>query len=98
MNKMILIAITSLLPLFADAAPQENKLQTPLIQAGAPMPLAPSPNWSLIRAVVGPTIPTPWQLFGVEGVIYQGNSISEWQVYFYNPSTRQTAGWLISIP
>jgi hypothetical protein len=45
----------------------------------------------------GPLIPAGWQLVGIEGVIYQGNSINRWQVYLYNPSTRQTAGWLVQL-
>ena len=54
-------------------------------------------SWQLISSAYGPTIPPGWQLVGMEGVIYQGNSVNRWQVYLYNPSTRQTAGWLIQI-
>jgi hypothetical protein len=62
------------------------------------LPQTPVPaSYSMIRAVIGPRIPAGWQLIGIEGVIYNGNSINRWQVYLYNPTTRVTAGWLIGI-
>jgi hypothetical protein len=62
------------------------------------LPQTPTPlSWSMIRNVNGPGIPPGWQIVGIEGVIYNGNSINRWQVYLYNPTTRATRGWLIQI-
>jgi hypothetical protein len=92
MKKLILTAIAGILPTFASFA-QELK---PMAES---MPKAPNAvnSWQIITSSFGPSIPVGWQLVGIEGVIYQGNSINRWQVYLYNPSTRQTAGWLIQI-
>jgi len=106
MQKIILIAIATFVPLVAGVAQQPTEAQLPKIvdarvqqlMPDAPTPLIPSPNWHLIRSVVGPTIPAGWQIIGVEGVLQNGNSMSGWQVYLYKPTTRQTAGWLIGIP
>ena len=59
-------------------------------------PAAPA-SWYFIATAIGPNVPAGWQLVGIEGVIYQGNSINQWQLYFYNPTTRTTAGWLIGV-
>jgi hypothetical protein len=67
-------------------------------QSFAELPQTPTPmSWVLIASAVGPRVPVGWQLSGIEGVIYNGNSINRWQLYFYNPVTRQTAGWLIQV-
>jgi len=105
MKKTILIAIASFLPLVAGIAQQPNEAQlTPILEAktqimpGAPTPLVPSPgSWQLIRAVYGPTLPPGWVLNGAESVLQNGNSMNAWVMYLYNPSTRQTAGWLIVV-
>ena len=94
-KKTILIAIAGVMPMFASFA-QELR---PMAESTVKAPNAPNAvnSWQLISAAYGPSIPAGWQLVDVEGVIYQGNSINRWQVYLYNPSTRQTAGWLIQI-
>ena len=93
MKKTILTLIIGIMPLCASFAQQLRPM-------GAESALN-GPNavnsWQMISSAFGPTIPAGWQLVGIEGVIYQGNSINRWQVYLYNPSTRQTAGWLIQI-
>jgi hypothetical protein len=33
----------------------------------------------------------------VESLIQNGTSVQAWLVYLYNPSTHQTAGWLIGL-
>jgi hypothetical protein len=91
-KKTILIAIAGVMPTFASFA-QELR---PMAESTVKAPNAVN-SWQLISAAYGPFIPAGWQIAGIEGVIYQGNSINRWQVYLYNPSTRQTAGWLIQI-
>ena len=64
----------------------------------AELPETPTPmSWSMIATANGPNIPAGWQIVGIEGVIYNGNSINRWQYYLYNPTTRATKGWLIQI-
>ena len=64
----------------------------------AELPQTPTPmSWSMIRQAVGPSIPAGWQVVGIEGVIYNGNSVNRWQYYLYNPTTRATYGWLIQV-
>jgi hypothetical protein len=94
-KKTILIAIAGVMPMFASFAQQIRPMGEATVQA----PNGPNAvnGWQFISTAYGPSIPAGWQLVGIEGVIYQGNSINRWQVYLYNPSTRQTAGWLIQI-
>ncbi len=94
-KKTILIAIAGVIPMFTSFA-QELR---PRAEATLQAPNGPNAvnSWQLISAAYGPSIPAGWQIAGIEGVIYQGNSVNRWQVYLYNPSTRQTAGWLIQI-
>jgi hypothetical protein len=70
------------------------KVTTPM--AELPQTMAPL-GWYMITTVNGPRIPAGWQIAGIEGVIYNGNSVNRWQIYLYNPTTRATAGWLIGI-
>lgn len=92
MKKLIVTIIAGIIPMVASFAQDLRPMATE-------MPKVPNAvnSWQMIRSSFGPNIPAGWQLVDVEGVIYQGNSINRWQVYLYNPSTRQTAGWLIQI-
>jgi hypothetical protein len=76
-----------------DLTPPTNMVEQ---QPGAP-PLIPSPNWYLIASKPGPNIPAGWQIVNIEAVLQNGNSMTGWLVYMYNPSTRQTWGYLIGI-
>src|SRR5438309_2243444 len=98
MKKMIVIAIASLLSMVTGFAQQPTLTQPKSlaevnrqIMTDAPMPTMPSPSWQLVRSYFGPTIPAGWTIANIESVIYQGNSLNEFVVYLYNPSTRQTA-------
>ncbi len=99
MKTMMLIAIASLLPLVSGVAQQSTEAQLPQLQLpNGPTPLIRTPgNWYFIATSYGPNIPAGWQVIGVEGVIQNGNSMSGYQLYLYNPTTRQTAGWLIGV-
>ena len=59
-------------------------------------PTAPA-GWFWIAGYYGPNIPPGWQITNIESVIYQGNSVTRWVIYLYNPTTHQTAGWLIGV-
>jgi hypothetical protein len=99
MKTMMLIAIANLLPLVSGVAEQSTQAQLPQVQ----LPNAPTlltrttGNWYFIATTYGPSIPPGWQLLRIEAVIQNGNTVSGWQVYLYNPATRQTAGWLVGI-
>ena len=106
MRKTVLIAIAILSPLVAGFAQQPNEAQmAPImntktlqkIMPDAPLPMLPSPNWTLLRAAYGPTLPPGWTLIGADSVLEDGNSMNIWVMYLYKPSTRQTAGWLVQV-
>jgi len=101
MKKMFMIAIASVIPMFASVA-QQPSVQTPaqpypLRQQDVQSPMAPTPGWHMIASYPGPTIPVGWQVINVESVIQNGTSVQLWLVYLYKPTTRQTAGWLIGL-
>ena len=105
-NKIAVMVIATFVPLVAGVAQEPTEAQLPQIMEAkgpqtmpdAPIPMLPSADWHLIRNVAGPTLPPGWVLIGAEAVIPHGNTMSAWQLYLYKPSTRQTSGWLISIP
>ena len=107
MNKRILILIACVLPILAGAQPNQPDQPKPLDltqssnmverQLGAP-PLNPSPNWHVIASRPGPNIAPGWQIVNIETVLQNGNSMTAWLVYLYNPTTRQTMGYLIGMP
>jgi hypothetical protein len=92
MKKTILTLIVGIMPMFASFAQQLRPMAAEAVTASNAVN-----SWQMISSAFGPAIPAGWQFVGIEGVIYQGNSVNRWQVYLYNPSTRQTAGWLIQI-
>ena len=102
-NKMktLLIAIVSILPLVAGAEPQMKPMdlskRTGLVEQmpGAPTPMIQNPSWYMIANRPGPTIPPGWQLVGIEAVLQNGSSMNGWLMSLFNPTTRQTYGWLI---
>ena len=99
--KTLLIAIVSVLPLVAGAEPEIKPMdlskRSGVVEQipGTPTPMMPSPNWYMIASRPGPAIPAGWQLVGIEAVLQNGNSMNGWLMYLYNPTTRQTYGWLI---
>ena len=105
--KTILIAIASLMPLVAGVAQQPTEAEVPKIldlrvqpmapTPDAPIPLIPNPNFHIIRQVPGPTLNPGWVLVGAEAVLQNGNTLSEWQLYVFKPSTRQTYGILVGL-
>jgi hypothetical protein len=104
MKKMILTAIAICLPLTGAFAQQPKPPRpvmedlTPHFSQGVPLPTMPNPGYQFIRGDYGPTIPAGWTLVNIEAVLQNGNSLTAWLLYLYNPSTHQTAGWLIDIP
>ena len=58
------------MPMFASFAQQ----QRPMAESAVKAPNAVS-SWQFISTAFGPSIPAGWQLVGMEGVIYQGNSV-----------------------
>jgi len=110
MEKRILILIGCLLPILAGAQPNQSNQpyqpkpldltqSTNMVeqQLGTP-PLIPSPNWHVIASRPGPNIAPGWQIVNIETVLQNGNSMTAWLMYLYNPSTRQTMGYLIGMP
>jgi hypothetical protein len=101
--KTILIAIASLMPLVAGVAQQPTEAQLPQIMDGkvqqmtpdSPIPLIPNPNFHIISQFPGPLLNPGWVLVGAEAVLRNGNTTSEWQLYVFKPSTRQTYGILV---
>jgi len=67
------------------------------LQSGAPQLMLPSPNWYLVASRPGPGIPAGWQIVNIEAVLQGGNSMTAWLIYMYNPTTRQTWGYLIGM-
>jgi hypothetical protein len=59
--------------------------------------MLPSPNWYLVASRPGPGIPAGWQIVNIEAVLQGGNSMTAWLIYMYNPTTRQTWGYLIGM-
>jgi hypothetical protein len=107
MNRMILIAMTAFLPLVAGIAQQPTEAELPkmmdangqqMTTPDLPMPLAPSPDFHVIRQVPGPILNPGWVLVGAEAVLRNGNTLAQWQLYVFKPSTRQTYGILIGLP
>jgi hypothetical protein len=106
--KTMLIAIATLLPLVAGVAQQPTEAEMPRIMdltvqpmaptPDAPMPVIPTPNYHVIRQVPGPILNPGWVLVGAEAVLQNGNTLNEWQLYVFKPSTRQTYGILIGLP
>ena len=89
---LIVIAIAILLPLVSGFA-QQPKLRSMMEL----QPDSPSPNWHLITTVYGPSIPAGWQVINMESLIQDGTTVQAWLVYLYNPTTRQTANWVVAL-
>ena len=90
--KKILLAIAILLPWVSGFA-QQPKLRSMMEL----QPNSPSPDWHFIATFYGPSVPAGWQIINIESVIQDGTSIQAWLVYLYNPTSRQTAGWLVGL-
>ena len=99
--KTLLISVIAFAMPFMAGAQEVNQpmsaFQSYPMQATIKTPMAPTPSWHMIAGYYGPIIPAGWQVMNVESLIQNGTSVQAWLVYLYNPSTHQTAGWLIGL-
>ena len=100
---MTAIIAAAVLPLVAMAQQPNEPLDLGRVtaQTGQPdatmTPLNPSPTWSLVRLIQGPGIPFGSNLIGVEAVTHNGTTTNQWLFHLYQPATRSTYGWLITM-
>jgi hypothetical protein len=105
MKTLLIAVIACALPFVAGAQDNNNppfkrgdRVEFPAYSAqDTQVPLSPTPNWRMVAAYYGPNIPFGWQVINIESVIQDGTSVTAWLIYLYNPTTHQTAGWLISL-
>jgi hypothetical protein len=103
MKTMTAMIAAALLPLMAMAQQPIEPLDLGRVtaQTGQPdatkTPLIPSPSWSLVRLIPGPGIPVGSNIIGIEAVTQGGTTTNRWLFHLYQPTTRTTYSWLISI-
>jgi len=99
--KTILIAIVGLMPLVANAQTVARPAPSLQVSEAPVQSMLTAPNqamgWYFIATSYGPPIPAGWQIVNIEALMQNGNSMTAWLVYLYNPATRQTAGWLVGL-
>ena len=103
MKRLMIIAVAALLPMIANAdmtndRPESLPTTFPQYVKQDPQTRFTQPSsWHWIGAYNGPAIPAGWQVVNVESLVQNGTMVRAWMMYLYNPTTHQTAGWLIGV-